>query len=65
MNRTDTAPRVLALLAAEGGENGRTIREVAEALGISRACAKSAVHRLRPKLLRRIDELGYARWIAK
>ena len=38
MNRTDTAPRILAYLAEE-----HTVK----------------------KLLRRVDELGYVRWLAR
>lgn len=60
MNRTDTAPKVLRLLAEE-----KTIRQVSEELGITIGCAKAAVHRLRPQLDRRLDELGYVRWKAK
>lgn len=62
MNRTDTAPRVLELLAEE-----RTIREVAETMGVPRTTVEAAVNRLKAKgkLDRRVDDLGYVRWKAK
>jgi len=62
MNRTDTAPRVLALLAEE-----HTINEAAEALELPRTTVQAAIQRLKlkGKLDRREDELGYVRWKAK
>lgn len=62
MNRTDTAPKVLKLLAEE-----KTIRQVSEEMGLSLGCAKAAIVRLRQKgkLDRRVDDLGYVRWKAK
>lgn len=62
MNRTDTAPRVLAYLAEE-----HTVKEAAVALGLPRPRVKAAVKRLRDagKLDRREDELGYVHWKAK
>lgn len=62
MNRTDTAPRVLALLAEE-----HTINSAAEALGLPRTTVQAAVQRLKlkGKLDRREDDQGYVRWKAK
>jgi hypothetical protein len=62
MNRTDTAPRILAYLAEE-----HTVKEAAEALGLPYLRTKAAVKRLRDagKLDRREDELGYVHWKAR
>lgn len=62
MNRTDTAPRVLALLATE-----KTIKQLAEELRVPLTTAKGAINRLKAKdkLDRHIDELGYVWWKAK
>ncbi len=62
MNRTDTAPRALKLLRKE-----YTARELSGKLGVPLTTARGVIQRLRlkGKLERRVDELGYVRWKAK
>ena len=61
MNRTDTAPRVLAMLGEE-----KTVRQVREALGITHMCARQALQRLlnKGKVAKRRDEEGEVWWRA-
>ena len=62
MNRTDTAPRALKLLRKE-----HTSKELGEKLGVPLSTVRGVIQRLRlkGKLDRRVDELGYVRWKAK
>lgn len=63
MNRSDTVPRVLALLT----QQERTISEIAEEMGEPRSTVQGAINRLKAKgkLDRRVDDLGYVRWKAR